>query len=84
MQAVGEQLAARATVCQQLATRAASLADWRAAAAELDARIVAGDPAGLYDAVVDATELLGELRTVIDATLPDLPALVESTQPRTN
>lgn len=69
---VAATLALRAERCAAHARPAWPLADWTAAELELDARIEAGDAAGLRDAVAEALVALEAAAAAIDATLARL------------
>lgn len=56
-------------LCQGARAQEGPLADWSTADLELDARILAGDPAGLHDAVVAAITTLRDLRDAIDRSM---------------
>lgn len=66
---IADHLAARAARCAVRSRSTWPLADWTHAELELDDRILAGDPAGLRDAVAEALIALTAAAAAIDATL---------------
>jgi hypothetical protein len=69
VQAIAHDLAVRARVYARTSRPTWPLADWAAAELELDARLEAGDPAALRDAVAEALVALATTADAIDATL---------------
>jgi hypothetical protein len=69
VQAIAHNLATRASVYARRTRATWPLADWTAAELELDARLVAGDPAALRDAVTEALVALTAAADDLDATL---------------
>jgi len=65
---LAESLARRAQLCQGCAA-SAPLASWDSAHLDLDQRISAGDPAAMFDVIVEAIWELGEIRDVVDRDL---------------